>query len=172
MKRIPIGIVVIIFFLTPVCAFAAKAEALIAGTEENSKIMGSALFQDTEDGLEAEVQITGAPPGLHGIHIHENGSCEDKGNAAGGHYNPDGMKHGFLPTDGMQGAHAGDLGNIMINEMGEGNLFLTIPGLTVKGDGPAVADRAVIVHEKQDDFGQPTGNAGGRIACGIIQASE
>ena len=172
MKRLAISILVLTILLMPVQAFAAKAEAVIAGTGENSKIAGSALFQDTEEGLKADIKVAGAAPGLHGIHIHENGSCEDKGNAAGGHYNPDGMKHGFLPTDGMQGAHAGDLGNITINEMGEGNLSLTIPGLTVNGEKHPIVNRAVILHEKQDDFGQPTGNAGGRVACGVIKASE
>ena len=169
MKRVLIGILALTVFCFPSQLRAATANAVIQGTEENSSLAGSARFQDTDDGLQIEAQIFGAPPGLHGIHIHENGSCDDKGNAAGGHFNPRGAKHGFLITDGLDGAHAGDLGNIEIDENGEGTLYLVAPGLTVSEGEQAVAGRAIIFHEKKDDFRQPTGNAGGRIGCGVIK---
>ena len=153
-------------------AFAEKAAAVLKGTDPNSPLAGSARFEDTDDGLQVEVNVFSAPPGLHGIHIHEKGSCEDKGNAAGGHFNPDGTSHGLITTDGFAKAHPGDLGNIEIDENGEGMLFLVVPGLTIHGGKYDIGSHAVILHEKEDNFGQPTGNAGGRIACGVIESTQ
>ncbi|MBI4394688.1 MAG: superoxide dismutase family protein [Candidatus Omnitrophica bacterium] len=167
---IPLFILIIFCLAKP--SFREEAIAVIQGTEENSTLVGAVLFEDTDEGLKIEADISEAPPGTHGIHIHETGSCEDKGNAAGGHYNPEGVKHGFLLTEGFEGAHAGDLGNIQISEEGTGNLYLVVPGLTIKDGTHNVEGRAVILHEKQDDFGQPTGNAGGRIGCGVIKIRE
>ena len=156
---------------SPLTALAQTASAVIEGTEEDSELFGSAIFEETEEGLRVEVAVFAAPPGLHGIHIHEHGSCEDKGNAAGGHFNPDGIKHGFVTTDGFESAHPGDFGNIEINDAGEGTLLLVVPGLTIKSGTYSVDGRAVILHEKQDDFSQPTGNAGSRIGCGVIRSN-
>ncbi|HAJ61768.1 MAG TPA: superoxide dismutase family protein, partial [Cyanobacteria bacterium UBA8543] len=96
----------------------------------------------------------------------------DKGNAAKGHFNPDKVKHGFLPKDGFQNAHAGDFGNITISSDGKGTLSETVPGLTLSGPKYAIKGLSVILHEKADDFGQPLGNAGGRIGCGIITTKD
>jgi len=153
-------------------AFAATAKAILEGTSENSELIGVVNFRDIDEGLQVQVNIFGAAPGLHGIHIHETGSCSEGGKGAGGHFNPDKVKHGFLPTEGFSQAHAGDLGNIEINQNGEGTLFLIIPGLTIAGGKYNVEGKSVIFHEKKDDFGQPTGNAGGRVGCGIIQIDK
>lgn len=158
------------FFTLP--AYAASARAIIEGTSENSELVGIVRFDDTQEGLRVEVNIFGATPGLHGIHIHEKGSCSEQGNAAGGHFNPEKTKHGFLPTEGFSQAHAGDFGNIEINPNGEGTLFLIVPGLTVSGGKYNVEGKTVILHEKSDDFGQPTGNAGSRTGCGIIMVDQ
>jgi len=153
-------------------AFAEKATAAIQGTAAGSPISGTATFEDSANGLLINVDITGAPPGEHGFHVHTGGSCANAGNAAGGHFNPDGTAHGYLPTNGFASAHAGDLGNIEVDSTGHGKLELMIPGLTVSQGKYAVADRALILHEKEDNFGQPTGNAGGRIACGVITVAK
>ncbi len=149
-------------------AFAETGEAVIHGTAAGSAIAGTATFTDTPDGLQVSVQVTNVQPGKHGLHIHQYGSCDDVGKAAGGHYNPDGVKHGFLPTDGFTDAHAGDLGNIDVGADGSGKLELTLSGLRLSGGKYTVGGRAVVLHEQVDDFGQPTGNAGGRIGCGVI----
>lgn len=151
--------------------FAETGQAVIHGTTEGSKLAGTATFTETPAGLKAVIQITNAPPGTHGLHIHEKGSCDEQGNAAGGHYNPDGVKHGFLPKDSFTGAHAGDLGNIEIAPDGSGALILTLANLHVTKGKYTVGGRTVILHQKADDFGQPTGNAGARIGCGQIVAS-
>lgn len=165
-------ITVVILLLTAAPAFGETAKAIIEGTASNSELIGIVRFQDTQEGLQVEATVFGATPGAHGIHIHENGTCAEAGKAAGDHYNPEQVKHGFLPADGFSGAHAGDFGNIEINDNGEGTLFLIIPGLTIRGGTHDIEGKSVIFHEKQDDFGQPTGNAGGRIGCGIIQVDE
>jgi len=148
------------------------AVAHIKGTQPDSEIIGTAQFIQTKKGVTAIVHVHGVTPsGKRGFHIHENGSCEDGGKAAGGHYNPAGVKHGYLPKDGVHGAHAGDMGNINIDESGTGKTKVELPGLTIF-DENSVVGKAIIVHEKEDDFGQPTGNAGERIACGVIQGPK
>ena len=150
----------------------AKGTAVIQGTQAGSPITGTANFEETAEGLKMDVQVFNVPPGKHGFHIHELGSCDDEGKAAGGHFNPAGVKHGFLPQDGHLNAHAGDAGNILIDENGEGALSLTLPDVGLINGKHNVEGKTVILHEKEDDFGQPTGKAGGRIACGIIQLTE
>ncbi|MCA9407406.1 MAG: superoxide dismutase family protein [Candidatus Omnitrophica bacterium] len=148
----------------------AKAVAQILGTAEGSSINGTVEFVETENGVQVSANVAGVAAGKHGIHIHEYGSCDDSGKAAGGHYNPKEVQHGYLPKDGLDSAHAGDMGNIEIDDQGNGTLSVELPGLSI-ASVKNIAGRAVILHEKEDDFGQPTGNAGGRIACGAIVIS-
>ena len=153
-------------------AFAAMATTLIKGTAEGSTIAGEATFTEANGGLDVDVKVSNVPPGKHGFHIHEKGDCSDMGKAAGGHYNPDGVMHGLVMKDGFAHAHAGDFGNIEVAADGTGALKTFIPGLALIGEKYNVTGKAVILHEKEDDFSQPTGNAGGRIGCGIITSSE
>jgi len=151
-------------------ASAVTATGNIQGTASDSPLTGTINLSETPEGLQISVEIQNAPEGSHGIHIHEGTSCADLGNAAGGHFNPDKVKHGSIVKDGFAGAHPGDLGNIEIGPDGNGHLELTVKGLSLSSGEYNVAGKAVILHEKTDDFGQPTGNAGGRIGCGIITA--
>jgi len=148
--------------------FAESGRTIIRGTTEGSKVSGTATLTPTSAGLHVVVEVANVPPGKHGLHIHQYGGCGNQGNDAGGHYNPHGVKHGYLPTDGFTGAHAGDLGNIEVGVDGTGTLELTLPNIHVSGDTYSVGGRAIVLHDKVDDFGQPTGNAGGRIGCGTI----
>lgn len=147
---------------------AVSRTVSIQGTAEGSPISGEAVFVETGLGLKINLSIEGVPPGKHGFHIHEKGDCGDQGKAAGAHFNPEGVPHGDLSKDGFQKAHAGDLGNIEIGQDGKGNLERVISGLTLKEGKYSVAGRSIILHEKEDDFSQPSGNAGARIACGVI----
>lgn len=165
------AIAVGIFLGAVYCAEAASAKAAIKGTAEGSALSGTVNLVETANGLRIEAAISGAPKGKKGFHIHENGSCDDFGKAAGGHFNPDGHHHGNAVEKGIEKAHAGDLGNIKINRSGKGKLSVFLPGLNL-AEGPYnVMGKAVILHEKEDDFGQPAGNAGARIGCGIIEAA-
>ena len=100
--------------------------------------------------------------------MHEKGDCSDaEAKSAGGHFNPGGMPHAG-PMAGSR--HAGDLGNIEIGPNGQGDLDVRTDLLTIKPGPNSVIGRAVIFHEKADDMTtQPTGNAGGRLACGVVQ---
>ncbi len=152
--------------------FANQASAIISATQADSKVAGEATLTEKDNGLEIEVKVENLSPGKHGIHIHENGDCGEAGKAAGSHYNPDNVSHGFVVKDGFEHAHAGDFGNIEVGEDGKGTTKFFVPGLTLTGQQHNVSGKAIILHEKEDDFGQPTGNAGGRIGCGVIMMKD
>lgn len=151
---------------------SSTAQATLRDPAGQSKLSGQVAFTETKKGLLIQATVQNAPPGEHGFHIHEKASCGDKGNAAGGHFNPDRVKHGRLLSDGFANAHAGDLGNLLIKSDGTGSLKQTIPGLSLQAGKYAIAHHAVILHALKDDFGQPTGNAGGRIGCGTIALAQ
>ena len=153
-------------------AQAATGKAVIAPTHKGSTLSGTAMFSEGPSGVQMAVRVQGAPPGQHGIHIHEHGACEDEGKTAGGHFNPDNTPHGFLPTNGPTKAHAGDTGNLIVNADGTGTLQLFVPGLTLATGPHAIAGKAVILHANPDDFSQPAGNAGARIGCGVIEVTQ
>lgn len=157
----------------PECASFKNKElqtghAVIKGTDPLSDIEGEVTFYETNEGLRIHAKLMGTPEGKHGFHIHEFGDLGNAGKNAGGHYNPEETSHGYVPREGIARAHAGDLGNIVIAEDGRGELDVTVKGLKLTGGKYNVAGRAIIVHEKEDDYGQPTGNAGNRIAAGSI----
>jgi Cu-Zn family superoxide dismutase len=130
-------------------------------------VAGSITFSEEGDLVTVTAFLTGVTAGTHGFHVHETGDCSDaEFKNAGGHFNPTAAAHG-APTDAAH--HAGDLGNIEIAADGTGSLQISTALLTV-GPGPnSAVGRAVILHEKADDMKtQPTGDAGGRIACGVI----
>jgi Cu-Zn family superoxide dismutase len=142
--------------------------------QEGSAIHGTVVFSQAPDGgpvsVQAEVEGVEAT-GLHGFHIHAIGDCSAADfTSAGCHFNPTGAPHGG-PDDAEH--HAGDLGNIEIGDDGTGTLNLSSDSITL-ADGAAnsVIGKAVIVHAGEDDLEtQPTGDAGARLACGVIQAS-
>jgi Cu-Zn family superoxide dismutase len=148
--------------------WAASGVAEIQGTATNSPIKGTVRFEDTPNGLKVSAQIIGVPPGAHGFHIHEFGECAEMGKAAGGHYNPMNTPHGNVLKDGTHKAHVGDMGNITASANGEATLQAVLHDVALAGGPNTIGGRAVILHEKADDFSQPTGNAGGRIGCGSI----
>ena len=157
---------------TAIATADQRATAVIRSTDNEEAILGNVELTETSDGLVIQANFVGVPSGEHGFHIHAEGSCADGGQAAGGHYNPDSVRHGYLPEDGVDEAHAGDMGNIAIAEDGTGAYMATMPQLTL-AEGPySVAERAIILHADPDDFSQPTGNAGGRIGCGIIEVNQ
>jgi superoxide dismutase, Cu-Zn family len=149
-------------------AWAARGSADIAGTAVGSPIKGTVQLEDTAGGLKLNVHLMGVPPGAHGFHIHEFGSCADNGKAAGGHYNPMNTPHGNVLKDGEHKAHVGDMGNVQVGADGEATLEAVLHGIALAGDKYTVGGRAIILHEKADDFSQPAGNAGARIGCGPI----
>ena len=156
-----------LLFSTP--AWSATGTAVIKGTAPDSKITGTVTLTEEKGGLTVVAKLTHVPQGAHGFHIHAVGNCGDMGKAAGGHFNPDKSPHGLYPMDGPMKAMAGDMGNINVATDGSGDFSVFMPGLTLNEGKYAVNGLSVILHEKKDDFSQPAGNAGGRIACGIIE---
>ena len=145
----------------------AKAVAVLSPAP-NGKVKGQVTFQEETEGVRVTANVEGLTPGKHGFHIHEKGDCSAADfTSAGGHFNPTNSKHGS-PTDPEH--HAGDFGNLEANEQGVARFERVFTWLTFKGTN-SILGKGVIVHEKTDDFSQPTGNAGGRIACGVIQST-
>jgi superoxide dismutase, Cu-Zn family len=146
---------------------AAPQKAIaVLHSSAKSHVSGSITFTQKDGYLEITGEVKGLTPGLHGFHIHEFGDCsEDTFMCAGGHFNPDGKKHGG-PTDSDR--HAGDLGNITADDSGKATVNLKDREITLSG-AHSVIGRAVVVHAKADDLkSQPAGDAGPRIACGVI----
>jgi superoxide dismutase, Cu-Zn family len=138
--------------------------------KSGSKLAGKATLSEVDGGVKVVLSVEGVTPGGdHGAHVHEKGDCSAAdGASAGGHFNPQGNEHA-LPAVAKR--HLGDLGNLKIGKDGKGSLEITIPGANLKaGDPNSFAGKSIIVHAKKDDGGQPTGNAGGRIGCGVIGA--
>ena len=135
--------------------------------KSDSKLSGTATFTEVDGGVKVQVKVAGAPPGKIATHVHEKGDCSaPDASSAGGHFNPAGLPHALPPTEER---HLGDLGNIDIAEDGTGSTEIVVKGATLKeGEPTSFLGRAIIVHAKQDDGGQPVGNAGGRIGCGVI----
>ncbi len=165
-------LVLSVLFLSVPSVWAATAKAVIAGTVGGSNVSGEVLLSERSGGVYVEAVVSNLPPGKHGFHIHEKGSCADSGKAAGGHFNPDNVAHGYVPKDGMTHAHPGDMGNIEANAKGKGILKIFLPGVSLTEGKYLIVGKSMIVHEKEDDFSQPVGNAGDRVGCGIITAVE
>jgi superoxide dismutase, Cu-Zn family len=155
---------------TPKAAAGPQARATIEA-RSGSNVTGWATFTErSTGGVAVVVHVENAPPGTHGLHVHEKGDCSaPDASSAGGHFNPGGMPHAG-PTDMHR--HAGDLGNITIESNGTGHLELVTDLLTVRPGPNSVVGKAVVFHEKTDDLStQPTGNAGSRLGCGVVALS-
>jgi superoxide dismutase, Cu-Zn family len=152
----------------PAAEAAPKTIEVALQAKSGSKLTGKLVLTEAADGVKVVLSVENVSPGEHGAHVHEKGDCSaEDGSSAGGHFNPGGHPHA-LPTGTPR--HLGDFGNITVGADGKGTLELVAAGANLKdGDPSSFLGRAVIVHEKKDDGGQPTGNAGGRIGCGEIK---
>jgi Cu-Zn family superoxide dismutase len=146
-----------------------KAVAVLQPTK-GSSVTGLVTFTKVEGGVRVVADIAGLTPGEHGFHIHDFGDCSaPDGMSAGGHFNPEGHQHGAPDADPR---HIGDLGNITADANGKAHQDRVDKLLAFEGDR-SIIGRSVIVHEKADDLKtQPTGNAGGRVACGVVGVAK
>ena len=142
-----------------------KAVAVINPTQGN-KVHGLVTFTKVKNGIKVVADIEGLTPGKHGFHIHQYGDCSDpKGKSAGGHFNPESVKHsGHNSTI----RHVGDFGNIIADKDGKAHLEFVDNLISFHGPHNIVG-RGVVIHGGADDLtSQPSGNAGPRVGCGAI----
>jgi Cu-Zn family superoxide dismutase len=166
------------------CAMAASASLLVLATLSASaqsakatlknaegKDVGSAALNQTPAGVLIKLSLKGVPAGEHAFHIHGVGKCEPPFTSAGGHFNPDKKKHGMMAPGG---AHAGDMPNLHIPANGELVVEVLNAAVTLdKGKANSLfgpEGTSLIIHAGKDDYKtDPTGEAGGRIACGLVE---
>ena len=135
--------------------------------KSGSQVAGTIFFTPQGSGLRVVARVSGLTPNQeHGFHVHEKGDCSaPDAMSAGGHFNPTGQPHGpqAMPH------HGGDMPSLKADAVGNAEATFTIEGVTLAGATDGVIGKAVIVHAKADDYKtQPTGDSGGRIACGVI----
>lgn len=178
MKRNPIKALTLIgIFTIPMAFFAGNASAqettkaiAVLHPSSDSKVTGTITFTKVTDGVQVVADVAGLTPGKHGFHIHEFGDCSAADAAtAGGHFNPTHKQHG---GPAMTERHMGDLGNLEADASGKAHLEMKDQTLKLSGEN-SILGHAVIVHTKDDDLkSQPVGNAGGRLACGVIGVAK
>jgi len=147
----------------------AHAQEVAGATAEIRNLEGEPVghvqLRETPHGLIVTAEFTGLPEGAHGFHIHAAGQCEPPFKTAGGHFNPEGLQHGMANPAGK---HAGDLPNIHVAASGAATVEHFVVGLALDalfGENGT----ALVVHADTDDYAtDPTGNAGDRIACGVV----
>ena len=142
--------------------------------DKDGKTVGMATFHESGRGVTVNLNAKGLTPGLHAVHVHAVGRCDAPAfTSAGGHFNPAQKKHGHKSPEG---AHAGDLPNMLVAKDGTGRFEAFTDGMTLKPGATSVFDKdgsALVIHAGVDDYvTDPTGNAGDRAACGIITMSQ
>src|SRR5215475_12708903 len=147
-------------------ATSSKAIAVLHPTAGN-KVAGTVTFTPVAGGVQVHAEITGLTPGKHGFHVHEFGDCSAADlSSAGAHFNPTNQPHAGPDAAAR---HEGDMGNVEADASGNAKLDYVDHQISLTDDAKSVIGRSVVVHAKPDDLKtQPSGDAGARIACGVI----
>lgn len=152
-----------VFWLAAGTALATEAELRDPG----GAVVGTVSMSAVPTGVLLRARLSGLPEGAHAFHVHVVGECEPPFSSAGGHYNPDSVVHGL---EAVGGPHVGDMPNIHVPASGELEIEILNTQLALD-DGLFDADgAAIVIHEGADDYvSDPAGDAGPRIACGVIR---
>jgi Cu-Zn family superoxide dismutase len=169
-----LAVIPVLLIATALYGQAAPKEAHADLLNSEGKSVGTATLVPTDGGVQITANLSNLPPGTHAFHIHAVGKCEPPGfTSAEGHFNPEHKQHG---TENPMGAHAGDLPNFQAAKDGTAHISVVASDVTL---GPGEnslfhpGGTALIIHERADDYkSDPSGNAGARIACGVIVASQ
>jgi len=152
-------------------AVPASAQTAVAALKSvDGKDVGAVELTQTPTGVLLKVSVKGLPSGEHAFHVHAVGKCDPPFDSAGGHFNPAAKKHGLMASEGH---HAGDMPNLHIPEGGELVVEVLNPAITLEQGQPNSVfgpnGTAIVIHAGVDDYKtDPAGNAGARIACGVI----
>lgn len=153
---------------------ASSGERTVAIVGNDGSQLGTVLLQEEPSGVMLSLEVAGMEPGMSAVHLHEKGDCSASDfTSAGGHWNPEGNQHG---RDNPQGAHLGDLANIVIGEDGSGESRYLLAGASLSGNPPMIDDAdgtALVIHAGPDDYQtDPAGDAGARVACAVVSAES
>ena len=153
--------------LAPPALAVDKASAVLNDAKGDE--VGKATLTSTPSGLLISLELTAVPAGEHAFHIHAVGKCEPPDfKSAGGHFNPDETKHGLMNPEGP---HAGDMPNLHVPADGKLQIEVLNPTVTLSAESALLDEdgAAIVIHAVADDYkSDPAGNAGDRIACGVV----